>query len=92
MTYFNRLRRLNRYASRPLGADYRQLWRATAISNLGDGVFLVTFPLLAASVSHDPIAVSAVTLALTVPWLLFALVSGALVDRWDRLVVMREST
>ncbi len=73
----------------PLGADYRRLWRASAISNLGDGVFLVTFPLLAASVSHDPIAVSAVTLALTVPWLLFALVSGALVDRWDRLVVMR---
>ena len=73
----------------PLGADYRQLWRATAISNLGDGVFLVTFPLLAASVSRDPIAVSAVTLALTVPWVLFALVSGALVDRWDRLVVMR---
>ncbi len=72
-----------------LGADYRQLWRATAISNLGDGVFLVTFPLLAASVSHDPMAVSAVTLALTIPWLLFALVSGALVDRWDRLAVMR---
>ena len=72
-----------------LGGDYRRLWTAAAISNLGDGVFLTALPLLAASVSQDPIAVSLVTLALTSPWLLFALVSGALVDRWDRLTVMR---
>jgi MFS family permease len=71
-----------------LGVDYRRIWTAAAISNLGDGVFLTALPLLAASISHDPIAVSMVTLALTTPWLLLALVSGALVDRWDRLAVM----
>jgi MFS family permease len=71
-----------------LGRDYQRLWTASAISNLGDGVLLTALPLLAASLSGEPLAVSAVTVALTAPWLLFALVSGVLVDRWDRLALM----
>ncbi len=67
-----------------LGPEYRKLWTATAISTLGDGMYLGALPLLAAQLTRDPLAVSAVTFASWLPWLLVALVSGALVDRWDR--------
>ena len=71
-----------------LGVEYRKLWTASAISNLGDGVTLVAGPLLAASLTRDPILVAGLTFAQRVPWLLFPLISGALVDRLDRRRVM----
>jgi MFS family permease len=55
---------------------------------LGDGVFLAALPLLAATLSRDPLQVSLVTFAGWLPWLLFGLISGALIDRWDRRRVM----
>ncbi|MGW5671136.1 MFS transporter, partial [Micromonospora sp. NPDC003776] len=67
-----------------LGPDFHRLWTASAISNLGDGVTMVAGPLLVASLTPDPAAVAAATLAPQLPWLLFALVSGAIVDRVDR--------
>jgi MFS family permease len=73
---------------RPLGRDYRRLWTAAGISTLGDGVRMAALPLLAASITRDPGAVAAVTLAGSLPWLLFSLVSGAVVDRVDRRRVM----
>ena len=73
---------------RPLGARYHRLFAASAISNLGDGVTVVALPLIAADLTRDPTAIAAVSLALRLPWLFFALIAGALVDRWDRRVVM----
>jgi hypothetical protein len=37
-----------------LGPEYRNLWAANAISNLGDGVVFVAAPLLAATLTEDP--------------------------------------
>ncbi|MFR9780051.1 MFS transporter [Micromonospora sp. MS34] len=67
-----------------LGRDFHHLWTASAVSNLGDGVTMVAGPLLVASLTRDPAAVAAAALAPQLPWLLFSLVSGALVDRVDR--------
>ncbi|WP_319460960.1 MFS transporter [Micromonospora sp. RTP1Z1] len=67
-----------------LGPDFVRLWTASAVSNLGDGVTMVAGPLLVASLTRDPAALAAAVLAQQLPWLLFALVSGALVDRLDR--------
>jgi MFS family permease len=55
---------------------------------LGDGVTLVAGPLLAASLTRDPLLVGGLTFAQRVPWPLFPLISGALVDRLDRRRVM----
>ncbi len=55
---------------------------------MGDGVTLVAGPLLAASLTRDPLLVGGLTFAQRVPWLLFPLISGALVDRLDRRRVM----
>ena len=71
-----------------LGPDFAKLWTASTVSNLGDGVTLVAGPLLAASLTRDPLLVAALTFAQRLPWLLFSLLSGALVDRLDRRRVM----
>lgn len=70
-------------------STFPALWWSSTLSNLGDGVMVAAVPLLAASLTRDPTAVAAVTAAATLPWLLFGLPAGALVDRWDRLRVMR---
>src|SRR6266498_4796019 len=84
-----KLRRGSADRARPnLGPGYHKLWLAAAISTLGDGVCLTALPLLAATLSRDPLRVSLVAFASWLPWLLFGLLSGALVDRWDRRRMM----
>jgi MFS family permease len=51
-------------------------------------MYLAALPLLAATLTRDPLAVSVVTVAGWLPWPLFALPAGALVDRLDRRRVM----
>jgi MFS family permease len=64
------------------------LFAASAVSNLGDGIVYVCGPLLAASLTRDPLLVAFTMFSRSVPWLLFGLLSGALVDRLDRRRVM----
>lgn len=65
------------------GARFRRLLVAWGVSVLGDGVRMVALPLVAALMTGSPLAVTAVAAAELVPWLLFSVPSGALVDRWD---------
>ena len=67
-----------------LGTSFWRLFASSGTSNLADGVALVTLPLLAASITRDPIPVSALAAVSYLPWLLFAVPGGALVDRLDR--------
>jgi MFS family permease len=78
------LKRLFKPSLEPLGHNYRKLWTATAISNLGDGVRLTALPLMAAEITRDPGQIAAIDFASTLPWFLFALLAGAFVDRVDR--------
>jgi MFS family permease len=71
-----------------LGPDFTKLWLAQGVSNLGDGVYVTALPLLAATLTRKPLPVSAVVFAEWLPWLLFGLLAGALLDRWDRRRVM----
>jgi MFS family permease len=71
-----------------LGPDFRKLWTASTISNLGDGARVTALPLLVATVTRDPGLVSGVVLATRLPWLLFALVGGAIADRVNRRRLM----
>ncbi|MCF2530792.1 MFS transporter [Yinghuangia soli] len=63
---------------------FGRLWTAQTISSLGDGVSHAALPLLALALTRDPMALALVTAAGTLPWLLFGILGGALVDRWDR--------
>ena len=67
---------------------FRLLLGAAGISNLGDGIAQAAMPLLVASITRDPVLVAGAFIASQAPWLLFALVSGAFVDRLDRRLTM----
>jgi len=73
---------------RSLGRPFWTVWTAATASNVGDGIVLAALPLLAASITREPMAVAATTIAIRLPWLLFGLFAGVIVDRTDRLRLM----
>lgn len=70
---------------------FKKLWGASGISNLADGIGLTAAPLLAAALTRNPLLVSGLIIAQRLPWFLFTLISGALVDRLDRRRVMQRA-
>ncbi len=75
-------------APAPAPSQFGKLWAATTASNLGDGIWLVAAPLLALTLTRDPVLIAGLAFAQRLPWLLFGLISGALADRLDRRRVM----
>ncbi len=71
-----------------LGNAFWKLWTASAAANLADGIYWVALPLLAIQVTDSPVLVAGVTAASRLPWLLFALIAGAVADRADRRRIM----
>jgi MFS family permease len=71
-----------------LGRRFHLLFGASAVSTLGDGIGLTALPLLAAHLSRDPLPVALVSSAAHLPWLVFGLIAGAIVDRRDRRRLM----
>jgi MFS family permease len=74
-------------ARRSLPHEFKLLWGATALSNIGDGLRIVALPLLATSITTDPRLIAGVTVAERLPWLIFILPGGAWADRFDRRVL-----
>lgn len=60
------------------------LLASSAAGNLGDGITKVAFPLLAATLTRDPVLIAGLAAAQFLPWLLLALLTGVLLDRVDR--------
>lgn len=75
-------------AGEQLGGRFAKLWVASTTSALGSGVATIAAPLLVASRTDDPLVVSAGFGVAWLPWLLFALPGGVLVDRVDRRRLM----
>lgn len=76
----------------PLGTFYWRIWTADGLSNLADGILKVALPLVALDYTRSPVLIAGLTFAFTLPWLIFALPSGALVDRLDRRRAMLGAT
>jgi len=72
----------------PLGRDFGRLWTAAAFSNLADGLGRTAVPLIATTLTRDPLAISLIAALAFVPWLVFGLPAGIVVDRFDRRIVM----
>jgi MFS family permease len=79
--------------SEKLGPAFNRLFSASVISNLSDGLLAVAAPLLAISLTKDPILISMLSAFVMLPWLLFAIPIGLIVDRSDKrlLVTMTNS-
>ncbi|MFK0248266.1 MFS transporter [Amycolatopsis azurea] len=71
-----------------LDGRYRKFWAASTTSALGSGLATVAAPLVMASRTDDPLVVSGGFAVAWLPWLLFALPGGVLVDRVDRRKLM----
>lgn len=69
--------------SRGTGREFTKLWTASTFSAVGDGMSLTAAPLLATTLTDDPRAIAAVTMALTVPYAVFGIPAGVLADRVD---------
>lgn len=70
------------------GPNYRKLYTATIISNLGDGVSAVGYPWMASAVTRNPVLIAAIAVAQRLPWLVFTLPAGVITDRVDRRNLM----
>ena len=67
---------------------FRRLWLAQAISDVGDGLTLLTLMLLVNELTGSTLALAAVSIALAVPPLTIGLVAGTYADRFDRRRIM----
>lgn len=68
--------------------EYRRLWAARTVSQLGDTFNVVALALLVFHLTGSGVGVSGVVVAEVVPVLALSPVAGALVDRWPRVAVM----
>jgi predicted MFS family arabinose efflux permease len=71
-----------------LGRGFRWLLASSWVTNLGDGITLAAGPLLVASQTRDPLTVAMAAFLLRLPWLLFGLYAGVVVDRLDRRAIV----
>jgi len=60
------------------------MWGASLAANVADGVMMAAAPLLAVTLTKNPVLISAMSGIVMLPWLLFAIPIGVLVDRIDR--------
>jgi MFS family permease len=70
------------------GVTFNKIWSAAMFSKFADGLFGAAIPLLAASLTRDPILIAIQANLFLLPWLLFAIPIGALVDRLNRRAAM----
>lgn len=61
--------------------NYRLLLGAGTLTNLGDGMVVLALPWLATLMSQNPVAIGAVAAAGRLPWLLFAIPAGVIIDK-----------
>ena len=76
------------YPEQSLGGNYRRLFAASTIANLGDGIGLIAYPWLATAITRDPFLIAIVAVMQRLPWLLFSLPAGVITDRYERRKLM----
>jgi predicted MFS family arabinose efflux permease len=69
--------------------DYMLLWSGQVVSALGGNMSGIVFPLLILALTSNDTTIAGIAGALgSIPYLLFSLPVGALIDRWNRKRVM----
>jgi len=68
--------------------DFMLLWSGQLVSSVGSRVSLLAFPLLILAITYSPAQAGLIAALRGIPYALFVLPAGALIDRWDRKRVM----
>jgi MFS family permease len=71
-----------------LNLDYMLLWSGQIVSNVGTQVSTLAFPLLILALTNSPAQAGFAGALRALPYVIFSLPAGALIDRWDRKRVM----
>ncbi|MCI4342257.1 MAG: MFS transporter [Thermoplasmata archaeon] len=69
-------------------ANFRLLWIGSVASSAGASIGSIVIIWLVYNATHSPIAISLLGVAQFLPTLVFGLLAGALIDRWDRRRLM----
>ena len=67
-----------------LNRDFMLLWSGQVVSNVGTQVSTLAFPLLILALTGSPAQAGFAGALRALPYLIFSLPAGALIDRWDR--------
>ena len=68
--------------------DFRLIWAAQSMSDLGSGISQLAYPLLILAITHSPAQAGALAAVRALPYAIFGLPAGALTDRLNRRHVM----
>ena len=68
--------------------DFMLLWSGQIVSGLGSNMTALAMPLLILALTNSPQAAGIVSACFSIPFVLFSLPAGALMDRWNRKRVM----
>ncbi len=68
--------------------DYMLLWSGQAVSSIGTQASTLAFPLLILAITRSPAQAGIASALRALPYLIFSLPAGALIDRWNRKRVM----
>ncbi len=68
--------------------EFRKLFAAQAISDIGDGMTFMALLLLVNELTHSPAALAVLSIAVAVPSMVGGVVAGAYADRLDRRRIM----
>lgn len=68
--------------------EFRKLFTAQAISDIGDGMTFMALLLLVNELTHSPAALAVLSIAVAVPSMVVGIIAGAYADRLDRRRIM----
>lgn len=68
--------------------NFKNLWLGQLVSQLGDGVTSLTLLIVINKLTGSTVALATMAIAIALPQLVFGLISGVYVDRWDRQRIM----
>ena len=71
-------------AQESLGPTFNKIWSAAMFSKFADGMSMAAIPLLATTLTRDTVLIAIQSNMMMLPWLLFAIPLGALLDRVNR--------
>ncbi|MCT7352851.1 MFS transporter [Streptomyces sp. 15-116A] len=63
---------------------FGRLWAAATLSSFGDALRTAALPLLAVTLTDEPLLIASVTACGYLPWIVFGLLGGAVADRVDQ--------
>jgi len=68
--------------------DFRALWLGQLVSQIGDSFAIIAVVVVINDLTHSTLALGAMIVAVTLPQLLFGLIAGVFIDRFDRKLTM----